>query len=401
MPVIKKIEDAVEALKAGRMVVVLDDEDRENEGDLVMLADKITPEAVNFMAKEGRGLICVPVDDDIADRLNFYPMVSDNKESNKCNFTVSVDYSRDTTTGISASDRSKTIQAIADYHSIADDFVRPGHIFPLRAKKGGVLVRAGHTESAVDLAKLAGASPVAVICEIAREDGEMMRGAELLEFAKKHDLPIMTVRDLIEYRNRREKLVKLVAETVLPTEYGEFEMRVYRTTVDDAEHVAMVMGTWGPDEEVLVRVHSECLTGEVFGSLKCDCKPQLEASLRKVAEASKGVVLYMRQEGRGIGLVNKIKSYKLQEGGLDTVEANVKLGFAPDLRQYGLGAQILVDLGLKNIKLMTNNPTKVVGLEGYGLNIVSRVPIEIAPNARNRSYLKAKKERMGHMLDMV
>ncbi|MBI4232251.1 bifunctional 3,4-dihydroxy-2-butanone-4-phosphate synthase/GTP cyclohydrolase II [Candidatus Peregrinibacteria bacterium] len=401
MPVIKKIEAAVQDLKSGRMVVVLDDEDRENEGDLIMLADKITAEAVNFMAKEGRGLICVPVDEDIADRLNFYPMVSDNKESNKCNFTVSVDYKHGTSTGISASDRAKTIRAIVDYHSIADDFARPGHIFPLRAKMGGVLVRAGHTEAAVDLAKLADSPPVAVICEIAGEDGEMMRGQELLAFASKHGLSIITVRDLIEYRNRREKLVKLVAETSLPTDYGEFDMRVYRTTVDDAEHIAMVMGSFEPNENVLVRVHSECLTGEVFRSQKCDCRPQLDAAMRKVAEQGKGVVLYMRQEGRGIGLVNKIKSYKLQEEGLDTVEANKRLGFAPDLRQYGIGAQILVDLGLKNIRLMTNNPTKVVGLEGYGLNIVERVPIEIVPNERNKSYLKTKKERMGHLLDMV
>ena len=395
------IEEAIGEIENGKMIVVVDDEDRENEGDLIMSAEFITPEAVNFMAKEGRGLICAPVDEDIADRLRFYPMVQNNKESNKCNFTVSVDYNIGTTTGISASDRSKTIKAITDYHTLSSDFSRPGHIFPLRSKKGGVLVRAGHTEAAVDLVKIAKLTPAAVICEIANEDGEMMRRDDLLIFAKKHNLKIISIKDLIEYRRRSEKLIKLVAQTSLPTNYGDFEMMIYKTTIDEKEHVVLKKGEFDSEDEVLVRVQSECLTGEVFLSKKCDCRLQLDMALEKMAKEGKGVLLYMRQEGRGIGLTNKIKAYSLQEKGLDTVDANKQLGFAPDLRKYGIGAQILVDLGLKNIKLMTNNPTKIVGLDGYGLNIVERIALELPPTDRNHSYLKSKKERMGHILDMV
>jgi 3,4-dihydroxy 2-butanone 4-phosphate synthase / GTP cyclohydrolase II len=402
MPIIRKIDDCLEALKKGEMIVVLDDEDRENEGDLVMIAEKATSESVNFMAVRGRGLICVPVDEDIADRLDFHPMVQNNTESHKCNFTVSVDYNKGTTTGISASDRMKTIRAITDFSSAPGDFVRPGHIFPLRAKKGGVLVRAGHTEAAVDLATLAGCNPAAVICEIAREDGEMMRRDELYEFAKENKLKICTIKDLIEYRHRREKLVRLVAKTTLPTDYGEFVMKVYKTSIDESEHVVLQRGDISADKSTLVRVQSECLTGEVFLSKKCDCRAQLDASLNQIAKEGAGVLLYMRQEGRGIGLVNKVKAYDLQESeGLDTVAANEKLGFAPDLRTYGIGAQILCDIGVKDIRLMTNNPTKVVGLEGYDLNVVERVGIEILPNEKNKSYLKVKKDKMGHILDMV
>lgn len=395
------IDEAILAIKNGEMVVVLDDEDRENEGDLVMAAELVTPEKINFMAKEGRGLICVPLDADIAERLNFYPMVQDNKESTKCNFTVSVDYNIDTSTGISASDRAKTVRAIADYSSSAGDFVRPGHIFPLIAKNGGTLVRAGHTEAAVDFARLAGKAPVGLICEIAREDGEMMRKDELFEFAKKNGLLIVNIKDLICYRRRSEKFVKLISEVNMPTSFGDFMMKVYKSEIDGAEHVALVKGDLDLSKPVLTRVHSECITSEVFHSLRCDCKAQLDAALEKISNEGSGVVLYMRQEGRGIGLANKLKAYDLQDQGYDTVDANVKLGFAPDLRDYGIGAQILVDIGLKDLKLMTNNPTKVVGLEGYGLNIVERVSLEVPLHNGNKDYMAVKKEKMGHILKNI
>lgn len=395
------INEAISQVKAGKMIIVVDDEERENEGDLLCSAEQVTPAMVNFMAKEGRGLICTPVEEEIADQLKLPPMVKTNMESNRCNFTISVDYRVGTTTGISASDRAKTIKAIADKKSSAEDFVRPGHIFPLRAKKGGVLVRAGHTEAAVDLMRLAGLSPAAVICEIAREDGEMMRRDELFKFAKNHGLKIVTIKDLIEFRRQTERLVALSAKAILPTEFGEFEMKVYQNSVDDALHVALVMGKIDSKQPVLVRVQSECLTGEVFRSVKCDCRPQLDKAMTMVAKEGRGVILYMRQEGRGIGLLNKIRAYDLQDQGYDTVSANEKLGFASDLRDYGIGAQILVDLGLKQIKLITNNPKKIVGLEGYGLNVVERVKLELPPNEKNKAYLKTKKDRMGHILDLV
>jgi 3,4-dihydroxy 2-butanone 4-phosphate synthase / GTP cyclohydrolase II len=396
-----KIEDAVIAIKNGEMIVVLDDEDRENEGDLIMAAEMVTSEAINFMATEGRGLICAPVNEDIAQRLELNSMVAENTEFTKCNFTVSVDYKHDTTTGISASDRAKTIKAIADFHALSSDFARPGHIFPIIARTGGVLVRAGHTEASVDLARLAGLTPAGVLCEITREDGEMMRKDELMDFAKKHDLRIITIKDLIEYRRKTEKLVRVVAETVLPTQYGEFQMRIYKNSVDENEHIVLKLGEWAEDEAVLVRAHSECITGEVFNSLKCDCGLQLDRAMEMIAGEGKGVLLYLRQEGRGIGLVNKVKAYKLQEEGMDTVEANEELGFPPDLRQYGIGAQILADVGVRKMHLLTNNPTKVVGLEGYGLELVDRIALEVDAHERSKVYLKAKKEKMGHILKNI
>ncbi len=401
MPKFNTIEESLAAIKAGEMIIVLDDEDRENEGDLVMAADKATSHSVNFMAKEGRGLVCVPVSAEIADRLGFHDMVSTNKEANSCNFTVSVDYKNGTTTGISASDRAKSVGAIIDPSSKPEDFLRPGHIFPLRAKDGGVLVRAGHTEAAVDLAKLAGFTSAGLICEISKDDGEMMRLDDLFEFAKKHSLAIINIKDLIAYRHKIESLIEFEAETVLPTKFGEFLMKVYKSSVDGAEHIALIKGEIdsGP---VLVRVQCECITGEVFASEKCDCRPQLDKAMEMIENEGSGVILYMRQEGRGIGLVNKVKAYELQRTkGLDTVDSNIELGFAPDLRDYGIGAQILSDLGIKDIRLMTNNPTKVVGLEGYDLNIVERVPLEILPGERSRGYLETKKTKMGHILKNV
>lgn len=383
------------------MVVVVDDEDRENEGDLVMLAEKVTPQAVNFMATQGRGLICAPITQERADQLDFCPMVRENKESHQCNFTVSVDYRVGTTTGISASDRAKTIMAMTQEAAVGLDFAKPGHVFPLVARDGGVLVRAGHTEASVDFARLCGAYPAAVICEVSREDGEMAKGQDLFDFAEKHELAIVTIKDLIEYRCQNETLVKQVEKAKLPTEFGDFDIYVYKTDIDDKEHVALVRGNVSGIEDVLVRVHSECLTGDIFASLRCDCGNQLKQGLKRISEEGAGVLLYMRQEGRGIGLVNKLKAYNLQDQGYDTAAANEKLGFKADLREYGLGAQMLADLGLSSIRLLTNNPTKVIGLEGHGLKISERVSLEISPNSSNRSYLKAKKDKMGHILKNV
>lgn len=395
---IARIEEALRIIKEGGMVVLVDDEDRENEGDLCMAAELITPEAVNFMARYGRGLICLTLTEEGADNLDLPPMVDDNTSNFRTAFTVSIDAVKGVSTGISASDRAVTILAAVADGAKPEDLARPGHIFPLRARNGGVLVRTGQTEGSVDLARLAGLKPAGVICEIMNDDGTMSRMPDLEKFAREHDLLIVTIADIIEYRLKKDRLVKREAEASLPTRYGEFRAIAYTNDVDVHEHLALVKGEINPDAPVLVRVHSECLTGDVFSSERCDCGDQLKGSMNMIEKAGNGVLLYMHQEGRGIGLTNKLKAYGLQDKGLDTVEANEKLGFKADLRDYGIGAQILLDLGVRKLKLLTNNPKKVVGLEGYGLEIVERVPIETTPHARNVKYLKVKKEKMGHLI---
>jgi len=400
------IDEILDDLKAGKMVIIVDDEDRENEGDLVMAASFVKPEDINFMAKYGRGLICVPMEGKRLDELGLKPMQEKPEDKYSTAWTISVDARDGITTGISAPDRAHTIHTLINPNTRAEDLIKPGHIFPLRAREGGVLVRAGHTEACVDLMKLAGLYPAGVICEIMNEDGTMARVPELFDFARKHNLKIATIRDLIEYRRKKEKLVELIVKTKLPTTFGEFELYLYEDKIDKGKHIALVMGKGEHEravsaEPILVRVHSQCLTGDVFHSLRCDCGAQLHKAMEMIATEGRGVILYMNQEGRGIGLEEKLKAYALQDKGLDTVEANKALGYEPDLREYGIGAQILFDLGVRKIKLLTNNPRKIIGLEGYGLEIVERVPIEIPPNPINQRYLKAKKEKLGHDLSNV
>jgi 3,4-dihydroxy 2-butanone 4-phosphate synthase/GTP cyclohydrolase II len=401
MGVLVGIEEALEEIKKGHMIILVDDEDRENEGDLFMAAEKVTPEHINFMTKYGRGLLCLSLTPEIIQRLKLPMMVSNNKSPFGTAFTVSIEAAKGVTTGISAHDRAVTILTAIDENATSQDIISPGHVFPLRARGGGVLVRAGQTEGSVDLARLAGFTPAGVICEVMNDDGTMARMPELIEMAEQHDLKICTIKDLIQYRMKTERLVRRGAETVLPTEFGgDFRLIVYENDVDKHNHVALLKGEVDPNEPILVRVHSECLTGDVFGSKRCDCGIQLEKAMRMVEEEGKGIILYMQQEGRGIGLLNKIKAYALQDQGCDTVEANLRLGFKPDLRDYGLGAQMLADLGVRKMKLMTNNPTKIVGLEGYGLEVVEQIPIVVEPCATNLRYMKTKKEKMGHLYDL-
>lgn len=394
------ISEAIEDIKAGKCIIIVDDENRENEGDLAMAAEKVTPDAINLMAKEARGLICLPITGERLDELKIPPMVQDNTSPFSTAFTVSVEAKHKVTTGISAHDRAATVKAVLDANTKPEDLAKPGHMFPIRARNGGVLVRAGHTEAIVDLARMAGLYPAGVICEIMNEDGTMARLPQLETIAKKFGLKMISIAQLIAYRRRHEKLIHRVAEAKLPTKYGEFTVIAYRSAVDADEHMALVRGEISNHEPMLVRVHSECLTGDVFGSLRCDCGEQIALAMRKIAEEGGGVFLYMRQEGRGIGFHNKVRAYALQDKGLDTVEANIALGFPADLRDYGIGAQILADLGLHKIRLLTNNPKKVVGLESYGLKIVDTVPLIVPPTQYNRQYLEAKKKKLGHLLEV-
>jgi 3,4-dihydroxy 2-butanone 4-phosphate synthase/GTP cyclohydrolase II len=399
---ISSIEEVIEDIRNKKMVILVDDEDRENEGDLVIAAEFATPEVINFMAKHGRGLICLAITQEKADCLSLQLIKPENSTVPQYTaFTIPIDARKEITTGISAYDRSFTIQLAISDHARPDDFVRPGHVFPLICRKGGVLVRAGHTEGSVDIARLAGLQPASVICEIMKDDGDMARLPDLETFAEKHDIKIVTIAELISYRLRAECLVRRAAMAIVPTSFGDFKTIVYENEIDPQHHVAFVKGEIDSEKDILVRVHSECLTSDVFGSLRCDCGPQIRQAMRIIEEEGMGVVLYMRQEGRGIGLINKIKAYALQDNGFDTVEANEVLGFKPDLRDYGIGAQILSDLGVRNMRLLTNNPKKIKGLEGFGLQIVERVPIEIPPNERNSNYLKVKKDKLGHLLSMV
>jgi len=393
------IEAAIEDYRQGKILIVVDDEDRENEGDFILAAEKVTPEKINFMAKHGRGLICVAMTPDRLDKLELHSMVRKNTEKLKTCFTVSVDAKKNTTTGISAFDRSQTIKTLIDAKTAPDDLERPGHIFPLRARKGGVLVRAGHTEAAVDLARMAELEPAGVLCEIMDEDGTMARVPRLREIAELHNLKFITIRDLIQYRRSHEKMIERKVTTDMPTQFGDFKMHLYASKIDSQDHVAVVKGEIG-EEPTLVRVHSQCLTGDIFASLRCDCRDQLHTAMQIIEREGKGVILYMRQEGRGIGLENKLKAYNLQDQGKDTVEANEALGFKADLRHYGVGAQILFDLGIRKIRLLTNNPKKIIGLSGYGLEVVERIQLEIPPTKQNAKYLATKRDKMDHMLEL-
>jgi len=400
---LNSIEEAIKDISNGRMVIVMDDEERENEGDLVIAAEKVTPDSINFMISHGKGLVCVPMTEEKLNSLNLHPMVFDNNESMKTAFTVSVDASKKygVTTGISPADRAKTVEVLINPDSDPSDIVKPGHVFPLKAMPGGVLRRAGHTEAAIDLARLSGLYSAGVICEIIKKNGKMARRDDLIRFAKKFRLKIVTIADLIKYRLKKEKLIVKLADTKMPTKYGKFRLIAYQDTVEGYFHIALIRGTIKGKKNVVVRVHSECLTGDVFGSLRCDCGEQLERSLEMIGQSDNGLVLYMRQEGRGIGLLGKLKAYELQDKGRDTVQANLDLGFKADLRDYGIGAQILRDLGLTSIKLLTNNPRKIVGLEGYGLKVSERIPLEIIPNKHNIGYLLTKSKKLGHILNMI